>query len=69
MSARDDDGFERIRSEKERWRKEFKVDRSPQITGDCGMVIDAMHTPADVQDADFKERVTGEQRGSEKRHE
>ncbi|MBI2907720.1 MAG: hypothetical protein HYX92_08710 [Chloroflexi bacterium] len=51
--ARNSDGLERIRSEKERWAREFKLDNSPQVAGDLGMVIDTVYTPADIQDTDF----------------
>ncbi|MFC1896034.1 methylmalonyl-CoA mutase family protein [Thermodesulfobacteriota bacterium] len=43
----------RIREEKERWLKQFKIDESPKIYTELDAEVDAVYTPADVEDFDF----------------
>ncbi len=45
--------WDRIISEKERWRKKFKVGESPKVVTDLGIEVDAVYTPADIEDTDY----------------
>jgi len=53
MTGRSGGDLEKIRVEKERWITEFKIDKSPPVMGDLGVAVDAVYTPADVQDTDY----------------
>ncbi len=44
---------DKIITEKEIWRKKFKVHESQKIVTDLGIEVDAVYTPADIEDTDF----------------
>jgi len=43
----------KIETEKETWRKKFKVNKSPKVVTDLGIEVDAVYTPADIEDKDY----------------
>jgi methylmalonyl-CoA mutase N-terminal domain/subunit len=45
--------LDKISREKAKWRENFKVDQSSRIETDLGIEVDAVYTPADIQDVDY----------------
>lgn len=45
--------MDKIITEKETWRKKFKVHKSPKVVTDLGIEVDAVYTPADIEDKDY----------------
>jgi methylmalonyl-CoA mutase N-terminal domain/subunit len=44
---------DKIIPEKEIWRKKFKVHESQKVVTDLGIEVDAVYTPADIEDTDY----------------
>jgi methylmalonyl-CoA mutase N-terminal domain/subunit len=44
---------DKIITEKEIWRKKFKVHESQKVVTDLGIEVDAVYTPADIEDTDY----------------
>jgi len=45
--------MDKITTEKEKWRQKFKVNQSPKVVTDLGIEVDAVYTPADMEDKDY----------------
>lgn len=53
MANKRDGELERVREEKERWAKKYKLTESSKVTNDWGMEVKAVYTPDDVVETDY----------------